>query len=196
MRKISVVNYLTLDGVMQSPAGKDEDPSGGFEDGGWVQPYLDEVWGRVAGEGMGETDALLFGRRTYQKMEAHWPNQPEDDPIASMMNRSTKYVVSKTLDEVTWQNSVLIKGDAAAEITAIKEGPGKGITVLGSGELLKTLIAESLIDEYKLVLYPLVLGNGKRMFKDGGPKTKLELVDSMPTSTGGMILTYRPAKQE
>jgi dihydrofolate reductase len=192
MRQIGVVNFLTLDGVMQSPASPDEDRSGGFEYGGWVQPYLDEVWGNVAGEGMAAADALLFGRTTYEKMFGYWPNQPDDDPVAAMMNRSTKYVVSNTLEEVTWENSKLIKGDVAAEITKIKQEPGKGITVLGSGDLIQTLMKHDLIDQYVLVVYPIVLGSGKRLFKDGAPKTPLKLVDSKPTTTGGMILTYRP----
>jgi dihydrofolate reductase len=192
MRQIGVVNFLTLDGVMQSPASPDEDRSGGFEYGGWVQPYLDEVWGKVAGEGMAAADALLFGRRTYEKMVAYWPNQPDDDPIATMMNRSTKYVVSNTLDDVTWQNSKLIKGDVVTEITNVKEQPGNNITILGSGELIQTLMKHDLIDQYVLVVYPIVLGSGKRLFREGTPKTPLELVDSKPTTTGGMILTYRP----
>lgn len=190
MRKISVVNYVSLDGVIQSPADADEDRSGGFEHGGWAVPYLDEVWGQVAGEGMAAADTFLFGRKTYEKMAAHWPNQPDDDPIAAMLNRSTKYVVSTTLDEVTWQNSILIKDDVVAEITRLKDQPGKNITVLGSGELIQTLVQHDLVDRYTLALFPIVLGSGKRLFKDGLPKTPLELVDSKPTTTGGLILTY------
>jgi dihydrofolate reductase len=192
MRKISVVNFVTMDGVIQSPAGPNEDPSGGFEHGGWVHPYVGKEWGDAAGEGMAGTDALLFGRKTYQKMEAHWPNEPDSDPVASMMNRSMKYVVSRTLDEVTWQNSAIIKGDVVERITALKNGPGKSMTVLGSGELIQTLMEHDLIDEYTLLLCPLVLGKGKRLFKDGAPRTPLELVDSKPTDTGAIILTYRP----
>jgi dihydrofolate reductase len=121
MRKISVVNYLTLDGVMQSPASADEDRSGGFEHGGWVVPYIDEVWGKAAGEGMAAADTFLFGRLTYEKMAAHWPNQPDDDPIAAMLNRSTKYVASNTLDEVRWENSEAFSPSSRRE----KKGPAR-----------------------------------------------------------------------
>jgi dihydrofolate reductase len=193
MRKLAVVNFVTLDGVMQSPADPNEDRTGGFEDGGWVTPYLDEEWGRAAGEGMAESDALLFGRLTYQKMEAYWPKQPDDDPFAAKMNHTPKYVVSSTLDDVTWEKSILIKGDPVAEITRLKEAPGKTITVLGSGNLVKTLMENDLVDEYVLLVCPIVLGHGKRLFGDGVSKTSLELVDSTPTKSGALIVTYRPA---
>jgi dihydrofolate reductase len=192
MRKISVVNFVTLDGVMQSPADPNEDPSGGFSDGGWVTPYLDEDWGRAAGEGMAESDALLLGRNTYEKMFSYWPSRPDDDPFAAKMNHSAKYVVSNTLDQVTWENTTLIKGDAVAQITALKQQPGKNITVLGSGGLLQTLMEHDLVDEYALLVVPVVLGRGKRLFRDGVPKTRLELVDSKPTKSGALIVTYRP----
>lgn len=195
MRTLSVVNFVTLDGVMQGPGDAEEDRSGGFEHGGWVSPYLDEVWGRFAAEGMAAGDALLFGRKTYEKMVAYWPLQPEDNPIAATMNRFTKYVVSTTLDDVSWQNSVLINGDVVREITMLKNQPGKNITVLGSGDLLQTLMRHDLIDEYVLLLCPLVLGGGKRLFRDGGPKMPFELVDSKATSTGALILTYQPGAQ-
>jgi dihydrofolate reductase len=193
MRKLNVVNFVTLDGVIQSPADADEDRSGGFEHGGWVQPFIDEDWGRDAAEGMTAGDSLLFGRKTYEKMVAYWPHQPEDDPIAATMNRFHKYVVSKSLDEVSWQPSTLIRGDVAAEVAAIKAKPGKNITVLGSGDLLRTLIRHDLVDEYHLLLCPVVLGSGKRLFKDGGPGTTLDLVEAKPTKTGALILTYRRA---
>lgn len=192
MRKLSVVNFVTLDGVMQGPGDPDEDRSGGFEHGGWVAPYLDETWGRFAAEGIGEGDSLLFGRKTYEKMAAYWPHQPDDDPIAATMNRFTKYVVSRTLENLDWKNSELIKGDVVTEVTKLKDQPGKNITVLGSGELLQTLIGADLIDEYVLLLCPLVLGEGKRLFKDGGPMASLKLVESKATTTGALILTYRP----
>lgn len=192
MRKLNVVNFVTLDGVMQGPGHPDEDRCGGFEHGGWVTPFLNEEWSRVADEGMAEGDALLFGRKTYEKMAAYWPHQPDDDPIVATMNRFTKYVVSRTLDEVAWRNSMLIKGDVVAEITNLKQQPGKNITILGSGDLLRTLMAHDVIDEYDLLVCPLVLGRGKRLFRDGGPKTSLKLVASKTISTGALILTYRP----
>ena len=193
MRKLAVVNFMTLDGVMQSPADPNEDPSGGFTEGGWVTPFLDEEWGNAAAEGMAESDALLFGRLTYQKMEAYWPNQPDDDPFAKKMNHTPKYVVSRTLDDVSWEKSTVIKGDPVAEITALKEQPGKTITVLGSGDLIQTLMQNDLIDEFVLLVCPVVLGHGKRLFRDGVPKTPLELVDSTPTKSGALMVTYRPA---
>ena len=195
MRKMVVVNYLTLDGIMQGPGHADEDRSGGFEHGGWVTPYLEEVWGEVAAAGIAASDALLFGRRTYEKMAAYWPHQPDDDPIAATMNNFPKYVVSKSLDLVTWANSLVIKHDAVAEIEKLKEQPGKNITMLGSGDLLRTLMSHDLVDEYQLVVCPLVLGEGKRLFRDGAPKTPLDLVDCKTTSTGTLILTYRPTRR-
>jgi dihydrofolate reductase len=193
MRELLVVNFVTLDGVMQGPGHPDEDREGGFEHGGWAIPYLDEVWGEEASAGMSEGDALLFGRKTYEKMEAHWPHQPDDDPIAATMNSFTKYVVSTTLEKVTWQNSVLVQGDVPHEIQAIKEGPGKNITVLGSGDLLRTLMRHDLVDGFSLLLCPLVLGSGKRLFREGAPKSAFELVRSKPTTTGALILSYRRA---
>jgi dihydrofolate reductase len=192
MREISVVNFVTLDGVIQSPADPNEDREGGFDHGGWVHPYLGEEWGDMAAEGMAGTDAFLWGRKTYEKMEAHWPNQPEDDPVASLMNRSTKYVVSTTLKNLKWENSELIKDDVVGTIKKIKEGPGKNLTVLGSGELLQTLIEHDLVDSYRLLLCPVVLGSGKRLFKDGAAKTPLRLIDSTTTKTGAIILSYEP----
>jgi dihydrofolate reductase len=195
MRKLAVVNYVTLDGVMQSPADPNEDRSGGFEDGGWVAPYLDEDWGDAASQGMAESDALLFGRLTYQKMEAHWPNQPDDDPFAAKMNHTPKYVVSNSLDDVTWEKSTLINGDPVAEITRLKEEPGKTITVLGSGDLVQTLMQNDLVDEFFLLVCPVVLGRGKRLFRDGVRKTPLDLVDSKPTKSGALLVTYHPASK-
>ena len=190
MRHISMVNFITLDGVMQGPASPDEDRSGGFEHGGWVNPYLDEDWGTFASKGMSGGGALLFGRVTYEKMEAHWPNQPDDDPIAAKMNDSTKYVASNTLEKVTWKNSRLIKGDAGEEIAKLKETPGEDITILGSGDLIETLMQRDLIDTYTLLLCPIVLGTGKRLFREGEPKTPLKLAESHPTGTGALILVY------
>jgi len=191
MAKIGVVNFMTLDGVMQSPGSRDEDPSGGFEHGGWVMPYLDETWGKFASEGVSGTGALLFGRTTYQKMEAHWPNVSNDDPVAAKMNRSKKYVVSRTLKEVTWENSELLNGDGAEEVKKLKEESPDDITILGSGELIESLMQHGLIDEVTLLICPIVLGKGKRLFRDGVPKTPLTLVDSTPTETGALIASYR-----
>jgi dihydrofolate reductase len=194
MRELNVVNFVTLDGVMQGPGSPDEDRTGGFEHGGWVAPYIDEDWGNFAAKGMAAGNALLFGRVTYEKMEAYWPTVSNDDPIAATMNNSTKYVVSNTLGEVTWQHTNLIKGDGAAEIAKLKETPGENITILGSGALIQDLMKRDLIDSYTLLLCPIILGTGKRLFRDGEPKTPLKLVESRTTSTGALIVVYQPER--
>jgi dihydrofolate reductase len=193
MRMLRVIEFLSLDGVMQAPGAPDEDTEGGFQHGGWQRPYFDEVLGATAAEGMAETDAYLFGRKTYEKMAAYWPTAPEDDPYGRHMNSTPKYVASRTLRDVEWQNSTLIKGDVAEEVARLKEQPRKNIAVLGSGELVQTLLEHDLVDEFFLAVYPIVLGSGKRLFREADQVRKLSLVDSKPTSTGGVILTYRPA---
>jgi dihydrofolate reductase len=190
---LRVIEFLSLDGVMQAPGAPDEDTEGGFQHGGWQRPYFDEVLGATAAEGMAETDAYLFGRKTYEKMAAYWPTAPEDDPYGRHMNSTPKYVASRTLRDVEWQNSTLIKGDVAEEVASLKEQPRKNIAVLGSGDLVQTLLEHDLVDEFFLAVYPIVLGSGKRLFREAGQVRKLSLVDSKPTSTGGVILTYRPA---
>jgi dihydrofolate reductase len=193
MRLLRVIEFLSLDGVMQAPGAADEDTEGGFRHGGWQRPYFDDVLGATAAEGMAETDAYLFGRKTYEKMAAFWPTAPEDDPYGRHMNSTPKYVASRTLQDVEWRNSTLIEGDVAQEVARLKEQPGKNIAVLGSGDLVQTLLEHDLVDEFFLAVYPLVLGSGKRLFRDSDQVRKLRLVDSKPTSTGGVILTYRPA---
>jgi dihydrofolate reductase len=193
MRMLRVIEFLSLDGVMQAPGAADEDTEGGFQHGGWQRPYFDDVLGATAAEGMAETDAYLFGRKTYEKMAAYWPTAPEDDPYGRHMNSTPKYVASRTLQDVEWRNSTLIEGDVAQEVARLKEQPGKNIAVLGSGDLVQTLLEHDLVDEFFLAVYPLVLGSGKRLFRDSDQVRKLHLVDSKPTSTGGVILTYRPA---
>jgi dihydrofolate reductase len=193
MRMLRVIEFLSLDGVMQAPGAPDEDTEGGFQHGGWQRPYFDDVLGATAAEGMAETDAYLFGRKTYEKMAAYWPTAPEDDPFGRHMNSTPKYVASRTLQDVEWQNSTLITGDVAEEVARLKQQPGKNIAVLGSGDLVQTLLEHDLVDEFFLAVYPLVLGSGKRLFRDSDQVRKLHLVDSKPTSTGGVLLTYRPA---
>jgi dihydrofolate reductase len=193
MPKIVVSEFLTLDGVMQGPGDPNEDRSGGFEHGGWQLAYFDDVFGKVMMEAFAATGALLLGRRTYEGFAAHWPKQPADDPLAGTMNGLTKYVVSTSLTEpLAWENSTLIKGDVPAEVATLKKQPGKEIQVIGSGELVQTLIQHDLVDSYRLMLHPLVLGTGKRLFRDGTSLTRLRLVDSRPTTTGVLILTYEP----
>lgn len=197
MSRIIVVNNLTLDGVMQSPGRPDEDTRGGFERGGWAIPYADEVMGRVMGERMADPGPLLLGRRTYEDFYSYWPHQT-DNPFTDVLNTVQKYVVSTTLTEpLPWANSTLLRGDDVVEaVGALKARSDQNIGVLGSGELLRALIPAGLVDEYVLLIHPLVLGTGRRMFPDGA-YAALELVDSVTTTTGVMIGTYRaPERSE
>ena len=192
MRRIIAVEFLSLDGVMQAPGDPDEDRSGGFEQGGWFVPYFDDILGTSATQGIAETDAFLFGRTTYESMARYWPNAPEGDPIADAMNGYAKYVASTTLEEpLEWKNSTLLKGDLAEAAAGLKREPGKNIAVLGSGQVVRTLMKHDLVDEYRLMIAPLLLGSGKRLFDDGG-RIPLRLVDSTPTGTGVIIGVYRP----
>jgi dihydrofolate reductase len=193
MRTIVVVESLTLDGVMQAPGGQDEDTRDGFEHGGWAQPYGDEVMRREMGKGVGGSE-LLFGRRTYEQFYSFWPNAPQPNPFTEVLNKTQKYVASTTLsDPLPWMNSTLLDGDAADAVAALKEQPGKSLAVLGSGELVQTLMRNNLVDEYQLLIHPLVLGTGRRLFHDGSSLANLQLTDSVTTTTGVVIATYHPA---
>jgi dihydrofolate reductase len=195
MRMLRVIEFLSLDGVMQAPGDPQEDTDGGFRHGGWQRPYFDEVLGAAAAEGMATTDAYLFGRRTYEKMAAFWPTAPADDPYAQHLNSTPKYVVSRTLETLDWEPSTLLRERVPAAVAALKEQPGGNIAVLGSGELVQTLIAHDLVDEYFLGVFPIVLGSGKRLFRELDAPAKLRLADSRVTGTGGVLLTYRLAEQ-
>jgi dihydrofolate reductase len=185
---------LTLDGVVQAPGRPDEDRRGGFAHGGWATPYADPAMGRVAAESMATTGALLFGRRTYEDFYAVWPHR-KNNPFTEVLNNTRKYVASTTLKEpLPWSNSTLLKGDAAKAVAELKARPGKNIVVLGSGALLQSLMPHNLIDEYLLLIHPLVLGSGRRLFNDGGSFTALRLVDTKTTTTGVVIATYQPAE--
>jgi dihydrofolate reductase len=189
MRKVSVTNNMSLDGVMQAPGRFDEDTRGGFEHGGWALPYNDEVVGRVMGEGMAKTGALLLGRRTYEDFAGYWPRQT-DNPFTDVLDNIQKYVASTTLTEpLPWQNSTLLHGDAAEAVARLKEQPGPDIAILGSGELIQSLRSRNLIDEYVLLIHPLILGTGHRLFPDG-PESGLRLSNSVTTTTGVVIATY------
>jgi dihydrofolate reductase len=194
MRTLRVIEFLSLDGVMQAPGAADEDTEGGFRHGGWQRPYFDEVLGEITTKGMAETDSYLFGRKTYEKMAAYWPTAPDDDPYAQHLNGTQKFVASRTLNTLEWQNSTLIEGDVPETVARLKAEPGKNIAVLGSGDLVQTLIAHDLVDEFFLAVFPIVLGSGKRLFRDADQARKLSLVDSKTTGTGGVILTYRPER--
>lgn len=191
MSKIVVVNNLTLDGVMQAPGRPDEDLRGGFTHGGWALPYNDEVMGRAMGEGMAQAGPLLFGRRTYLDFFAVWPNRT-NNPFTDVLNNAQKYVASRTLEEpLPWVNSTLLKGDATEELARIKEQPGKDIVVLGSGELVRALMRRNLVDEFVLLIHPLILGSGRRLFPDGGALATFRLSKTVTTTTGVVIATYQ-----
>lgn len=190
MRKIIVSEFLTLDGVMQDPGGVGE-----IEGGGWNIPYVDEEFGKYKFDELSASDALLLGRVTYEGFAAAWPEASHTETegeYATMMNSYPKYVVSTTLDKVVWNNSHLIKDNLVEEVSKLKQQPGKGILIFGSGELVQTLMQRGLIDEYHLQVHPVVLGNGKRLFKDGNNAT-LKLVETKPFSSGMVVLVYRPA---
>lgn len=193
MRKLVVIDFLSLDGVMQAPGQPEEDTEGGFEHGGWAVPYHDESLAKSVADSMAETDAYLFGRKTYENFAAYWPTAPREIPFTDHLNNTAKYVVSKTLGTPEWNNTSVLDADVVDEVRKLKGQPGKRIAVLGSGQLVQTLMEHDLVDEYFLTVYPILLGAGKKLFRDNGRLRKLELVDSTTTSTGGVVLTYRPA---
>jgi dihydrofolate reductase len=193
MSKVVVFNHITLDGVMQAPGRPDEDRRGGFEHGGWATPRMDSVMASVAADGMAMGGPLLLGRRTYEDFAAFWPKQ-KDNPFTEVLTKSQKYVASSTLKEpLSWSNSTLLKGDAAEAVARLKKQPGQDLVVLGSGALLQSLIRSNLVDEYLLMIHPLVLGSGRRLFSDGGAFAALRLVATSTTTTGVVIATYQPA---
>jgi dihydrofolate reductase len=195
MARLVVQNNLTLDGVMQAPGGADEDRRDGFEYGGWAQPYFDPVMAEAAGEGMSGGGAMLFGRRTYEQFASFWPNQPADDPFATFLNQNQKYVASTTLEEpLPWSNSTLLKGDVPDAVAKLKEESEVDLVILGSGELIRSLMARNLIDEYTLQIHPLVLGTGRRLFTDDGVYAAFRLVKSKTTTTGVILATYQPTE--
>ena len=192
MRKLIVSTFLTLDGVMQAPGGPGEDDSGGFAHGGWSVHYWDEQMGAFMDELMGKPFDLVLGRRTYDIFAAHWPHASEEDG-AKPLNDATKYVASRSRPTLEWRNSVLIEGDAAEGIAALKAGDGPELQVHGSANLIQTLLRDGLVDQYRLLVFPLVLGSGKRLFSDGTIPAGLKLVDSTVSSTGVVMGTYEPA---
>ena len=191
MGKVVVIEHVTLDGVMQAPGRADEDQRDGFEHGGWAHARVDEVMGRVMGEGMARGGALLFGRRTYEDFFSFWPTQT-DNPYTDVLDNTLKYVASRTLKEpLPWRNSTLLHGDAAEAVAKLKEGDDLG--VLGSGQLVRSLMQRGLVDEFVLMTHPLVLGTGRRLFADGGAFAELRLTDTTTTTTGVVIAKYQPS---
>lgn len=194
MGKLTVTSMVSLDGVMQAPGGPKEDSSGGFKYGGWTAPYGDAESFKGVVEWLSKAGGFLLGRKTYQIFAAYWPKVADaKDPIAGPLNQLPKYVASRTLQKVGWNNSKLLKGNLVAAIKKLKAEEGEEIQVHGSSGLLQTLLKARLIDELRIVTYPVVLGKGKRLFGRGTVPGAMELVDSKRTSTGVLIHVYRPA---
>ena len=194
MRRVVVNTSLSLDGVMQAPRRPDEDLRGGFTRGGWTLPYADPVMARVMGEGMANSGPLLFGRRTYQDFYSVWPKRT-GNPITEVLNNSQKYVASTTLEEpLPWANSTLLTGDATDAVAALKAQPGKDLVVIGSGEFARSLIRRNLVDVYVLLIYPVLLGSGQRLFTGAGAFSSLRLTDTVTTTAGVIIATYEPTE--
>lgn len=192
MSRVVVINHLTLDGVMQAPGRREEDTRGGFAQGGWAGPSVDGVVNAALGARMPQSGGLLLGRRSYEDMLGYWNTQ--DSPFKDLLNSAPKYVVSRTLREpLPWPNSTLLSGDVAEAVAQLRQPPGKDLNVMGSGELIQTLMRQDLIDEYLLLIHPLVLGAGRRLFAEGGPPAPLRLVDSTVSPTGVLIATYQPS---
>lgn len=187
MSKIIASVFLTLDGVMEDPGGAE-----GFEYGGWQIPFFDDDMGRFMSAQLAAADALLLGRVTYEGFAAAWPTIPDQDPYTLKMNSMPKYVASRTLTSPTW-NATVLKGDVAEEVARLKAQPGQNLLVFGSGEFANSLRGHNLIDEYQLLVHPIVLGSGKRYFRGGIDTSTLKLIDTKITSMGVVILTYQPA---
>jgi len=192
MRQLIVQSFVTLDGVMQAPGGPGEDDDGGFAYGGWSVSYWDDQMGQVMGEATSRPFAMVLGRRTYDIMAAYWPDAPEEEG-ARTFNDAPKYVASRNRPTLEWSNSVLIEGDAADGIAALKQEDGPELQVHGSANLIQTLLRHNLVDQYRLWVFPVVIGTGKRLFGDGTTSSGLRLVDSKVSSTGVVMGTWEPA---
>lgn len=191
--RLTVTTFVSLDGVMQGPGGPTEDTTGGFAQGGWLVPYADEGMGQFVDEVFAAADAFLLGRRTYQIFEAHWPKvTDENDPVATKLNALPKYVASTTLTDVGWHNSTLV-ADVPAQVAQLKEEPGNELQVHGSGSLVRALMQHRLVDEFRLLVFPLVLGRGMRLFEPGTTPTAMTLTGTRTTSAGIAIHTFQVA---
>jgi dihydrofolate reductase len=191
MRKLHVLTFVTLDGVMQAPGGPEEDTSGGFKYGGWVFPYFDEFAGNVMNEQMDRPFDLLLGRKTYEIFAGYWPHHIADDPISQGINKARKYVASTTLTTLEWENSELLKGDVATAIKQLKDGDGPELQVHGSGNLIQTLLRHDLIDELWLKIFPITLGTGKRLFADGTIPRAFTLLQSQASPKGVIVANFK-----
>ena len=192
MRQIIAITHVTLDGVMQAPGGAEEDRSGGFSHGGWAMPFVDDAAHKVIGETIAGDFDMLLGRRTYDIFANYWPHHG-DNPIGAAFNRATKFVVSRNSGQFDWKTSLRIGADVVSELRRLKAADGPVLHVWGSGELLQTLIAADLVDEHRLWVFPVVLGNGKRLFENGLPRRDFSLVATAHTPSGVLLNTYRPA---
>lgn len=192
MRRLIASTFASLDGVMQAPGAPDEDPTGGFALGGWTFSYWDESMDVSAAGFDGKDRELVLGRRTYEIFEAYWPYQPDDHPVAKALNAAKKHVASRTLTKLQWNNSTLLRGDVVPAIIALKAQPGPDLQVIGSGNLIQTLQAASLIDEYNVWTFPVVLGRGKPLFSEAARPSALRLVRSNVSATGVVMSTYVP----
>jgi dihydrofolate reductase len=190
MRKLIASTFASLDGVMQAPGGPEEDPAGGFSLGGWSFSYWDAVMDPSTSGFDGKDRELVLGRKTYEIFEAHWPYQPADDPTAISLNAARKHVASRTLKRLEWNNSSLLQGDVVSAISALKAQPGNDLQIIGSGNLIQTLQAASLIDEFNVWTFPVVLGKGKRLFEASARSLALRLVASKVSTTGVVMSTY------
>jgi dihydrofolate reductase len=190
MRKVIASTMVSLDGVMQAPGGPDEDPTGRFALGGWSFNYWDDAMGRTMNGLDGKGRELLLGRKTYEIFEAYWPYQPADSPTAQTLNAAKKHVASRTLKQVQWHNATLLRGDVLAAVKALKAEPGLDLQIIGSAHLIQTLQAASLIDEYNVWTFPVVLGRGKRLFEAGAKPVALRLGATHTSATGVVMSTY------
>ncbi len=190
MRKLVVLSFISLDGVMQAPGGPDEDPSGGFSRGGWVPPYSDDYLGNAMTKNLDRPFALLLGRRTYEIFASYWPYADAKNPFTGPFNSAKKYVASRTLTKLGWSNSELIKGDVAKEVKKLKEQAGPELHVYGSGNLIQTLLTHDLVDEFRLKIFPITLGKGKRLFAEGALPAGFELTESGISPKGVIVANY------
>ena len=189
MGKVVVGTFVTLDGVMQSPGAPDEDREGGFEHGGWLPPYFDESLGETMDDLIGRSEALLLGRKTYEIFVSYWPHQGDEDTMAAKLNSMPKYVASRTLDSVDWNNATLLQGDLADEVRQLKDEHGE-INVAGSGNLIQSLLKHDLVDELQLLVFPVLIGTGKRLFGEGTIPRGLRLAESKTSGSGVTINRY------
>ena len=195
MGKIVAFDHVTLDGVMQAPARPDEDRRGGFGHGGWAAARMDEATGAASAEGFSSTGGLLFGRKTYEDFFKVWPKRTDGNPFTAVLNQALKYVVSTTLTEpLPWENSVLVNRDVASEVATIKKKMDKDLVILGSGKLVQSLMQHNLVDEFVLLIHPLVLSSGRRLFADSGRCTPLRLREARTLTNGIVFTTYELAR--